>query len=326
MFEAAAVDRRIRRNDHLIRHARGGNRLRKAAVGRTFGRRAGTFQVDRHIAVLDGDGQVDEDRLHHGAVIIEIAGSMVNAVGKFRNHFFFHDLGLQEDIMHAVAHRIIAKALDDLGKAFFPGLAGGDLRIEVAARRTVKTGIAADHIRQAFIEHAAVHNLHRRNADALLKDLRGIQRIARVFRTDIQPVGAVGGKAAEPALVKDGRKQRHIVQMRACHIGIVDDIHVAFIVVFNAADAFCRRLDRHFQIAQEHGHADRKAQRVGIFIKQAGRAILRFIDDRRIGAAVEAFVHLFCRGDECIAHDLGCNRVAPELHLIRSHILSSFPG
>ena len=138
-------------------------------------------QIDRHIIVLDDDGDFAGQRVSVQPVVVEHALRRIGAVGNGADRRARFGLGLIPDRVERVPKCRDAIACDQFHHAVAAEQTPADLRVDVAHHLDRKARVVLDH--PVHLEHrfAARAQLHGAELDALLEDIGGELR----YRTDV---------------------------------------------------------------------------------------------------------------------------------------------
>ena len=187
---------------------------------------------------------------------------------------------------------ISAVAVEQRGEAALADGQRADLGLDVADPLLWHADVGQDDVDDVGHHFAAAYELHRRNAQAFLLDLRRLGgEAARHHAAGVGPVAGVGQIAPQPVAVIERLHHLHVHQMGAAEIGIVDDDNVARLKVVAALD---HRLGGELHDADE----DRQAQLAlgddlaGVAMVDAVGAVEGLGDDRRERGLLVHQVHL----------------------------------
>jgi hypothetical protein len=161
---------------------------------------------------------------------------------------------------------------------------------------------------QLGVELAALVELHRRQAQALLLDLGGVGReAAGDHAADVGPVAGVGEPAEEAAGAEERLDELHVHEVRAAEVGIVEDVDVA--LLRRPCPALADGVDHGGHGVLHRADEDRQAQLplrdqlAGVGGVEAVGAVVRLGDHGAEGGAGERQVHLVADLDEAVADD-----------------------
>ena len=126
------------------------------------------------------------------------------------------------------AHLIGAVAVDQSAHAFDRRAVRRDLALEVHPHLSGSRQFASTEVERCSSRTPDAEQLHRGDAQSLLVVLgRRARRSCRNGPTDIEVMGAVRGEADERPLDEDRRDHRHIGQVRAAAVRVVEQHRVA---------------------------------------------------------------------------------------------------
>ena len=150
---------------------------------------------------------------------------------------------------------------------------------------------------------AALDEFDRRDAHALLIDLgRGAGEAARHHAAHVRPMLAHGGEEDQPLAREHRIDERHVVQVRAAAVGIVEHDHVARLEV--VAEVLHGVLDRpgkrHHVRADVLGLGDHLRRG----IEEAAGEVLGLVDRDRAGGAEHGRAHLAHDRDQALGQHL----------------------
>src|SRR6516165_12000457 len=135
-----------------------------------------------------------------------------------------HNLG------NRIHHRLLSVAVQQLKKPPLAGFHSSYLCAKVPHRARRQANIHANDVEEILIDLAAILVLHNRDLDALRVDIRGH---AAKYATDVEPMRHAAGKRDELALVEDQQGKGEMIEMTAGGVGIIGDIDVARLHVFD---------------------------------------------------------------------------------------------
>ena len=201
------------------------------------------------------------------------------------------------DLGDGLDHHLPAVAVHQLGQAPLADLQRRGLGLDVADALLGDAHVGVEDGEDLGVHHAALEELHRRQAQPLLLDLGGLRREAAGHHAaDVGPMPRVLQPAEVLAPVVEGQREAHVHQVRAAEVGIVDDVDVAGLgraglALADQADQLARRI---LHGADEHRQAQLALadQRAGRPVVDARRAVVGLGDDGREGRAREGDVHL----------------------------------
>jgi len=173
------------------------------------------------------------------------------------------------------------------------------LRPQIAEPDRAVADVRHDHLEHARVGPPRLEQLHRRDEDAFLVDVRGRRRVAAgAHAADIGPVAAIAGIGVERAFVEHGTRDQHVGQMGAADERIVGGEHVA-----GSQGLAADRRDRALQLQRHRGHMDRKAVGVlgddlAVAVHQAAGQIPLLLPELGIGGAHGHDLHVPRDGDQ----------------------------
>ncbi len=226
--ERAAGRGNVGVDEELERQPRGRDRLREPGVQTSAGLRRRPAEVEIDVGTCDRDLELHLHRHPEvGAVAVHEAFGFPFAVGKGRDDLAVEPLALLEDLVDGQLEILLAETPQDVLQALLAGATGGHLRVEVAVDAARHPAVEHEELEQLLVQPAAPHDPRRRDSVALLVDGCRGHRLARLHRSDVNPVRLACGVAGELALEEHGCEKRNVVEMAAHLVGIVDEINVA---------------------------------------------------------------------------------------------------
>ena len=187
-----------------------------------------------------------------------------------------------------------------------------ELAVEIAPVRLRHARVRGKDVDDVLLEDAGADELHRRDADALLKALRRLWIvIAGDVAADVEPMPDRGNPGEHAAAAHQRAHQAEIVEVRAAVVGVVEEIGVAGVEVAVARDLVDHGLDRERHGADEDRQAGRALHqgRAGLGVIEAVAGVVRLGDDRIERRAVERRVHLVGDLDEAAVEHRKRDRV-----------------
>ena len=160
----AGVDRRLRERERRVDRAPD---LRRRAL-----------EVDDHPVAVDGDRDRDRDRVRVEAVLVDVVGERVDAVGHRRDRVPGEPLGLVEERGAGGGKVVDAVSLDEREVAALAGEARGDLGADVAEDDVRHPDVLLEQVEQRLDRLAPLEQLDRRDPDPLLVDLGRVRAVA----------------------------------------------------------------------------------------------------------------------------------------------------
>ena len=289
--------------------------------------------VDRGPALLVAAGQVEEnaglvdddlDRQANGAigeaVIVDKAFRRVRSLrqpGDFRPSSLF---SVGEQFADGGGHGVEPLPLQQRGQPACPGMVGGDLGAKVAGCFVFGTDLGEDQPGDVRRQFAAVHQLDRRNDDALLKDLTKGADTGRGAAADVDVMGQVGHVAEEPIVVIDRGDQGDVVEVGAGRIGKVGEDGVAGAEIVGTIFLHGpRHLLGHG--AEMDRLRERLSDRLQTIVEDGTGEIGPSLDVGGVGAAPQRHRHLLGGFEEGVANNLELDRIDARCHgdrLLRS--------
>ena len=152
---------------------------------------------------------------------------MIGAVGDLTNRVAGETLGIVEHLTHALAHGFHPVAAGDALQLRFGHAQRRQMRLQVALDVLRGTRIGDDDPQEVIVDAIILVHPKRRQPQALAGDVRAEGLAAGRAAADIGPMAARNGEAQDVALEKNRHRKRHVVQMRAAVVGIVEHEDVA---------------------------------------------------------------------------------------------------
>ena len=178
----------------------------------------------------------------------------------------------------------------------------GDLGVKVASA-LVRGPHVAQHERQRLLdEHARAIEPHRRDHEAFLDQLRGDGHRSGRDPPDVRLVGPARHEADRPGapparalrLGEDGRDHRHVGQVRAAEIGVVQDRDVAR----GPGGERLHRAHRLRHRAEVHRDMGGLRQQSALGVEDRAGVVLALLDVGRERGVAQRRAHLFGRGGD----------------------------
>ena len=270
---------------------------------------------------LLGDFHFDQQRLIHHAVGIDDRMALVGSVRDGGDPGAHLLRGARAQFGDRAIHGVRPIAVEQGGEAF---LADGErrrLRLDVADALVGDADVGQDDGEDFLVHHAALEQLHRRQAQSFLLRFGGMRReAARHHAADVRPVAGIGEPREQLALVEKRFDEAHVHQMRAAEIRVVDDEHVAGLDAFRA---LYHRLGGELHGADEHRQAQfaLRDQRAVVAVVNAVGTVHGLGDHRRKRRATERQVHFVADLVEAVLdHGQGDG---VELHIASFHTVTS---
>ena len=122
---------------------------------------------------------------------------------------------------------VLAELDQELADPFLGDPAGAERGVQIAETLVRQAHVAQNQGQGGLVRHPALIELDRWDADAFLVDVRGQARIAAGrHAADIRPMGPDRREYHQLAVGEHGIQNRHVVQVGAAAIGVVqqDDI------------------------------------------------------------------------------------------------------
>src|SRR3954449_902457 len=174
-------------------------------------------------------------------------------------------------------------------------------RGKVAAEFAGVADVERQQIKQIVTQLAGIVESDRRDTQPLLPDLGGRRIIATMgAAADIALVRAHDGPEQTLAIGEYRDEYRHIGQMTAAMIGVVEQDHVAGLDVL---EALLDRNRRPRQCADMDRQMIGLCDQAGVGVADRQRKISAGIEDLRIGGAKHGFAHLFHNRTEAMLDD-----------------------
>ena len=202
----------------------------------------------------------------------------------------------------ALDHRVDPLLADPQGRQH-----GGD----VAPVEVGNAAVGLEQVDDVVVQHAALHELDRRDPDPFLEDL--VKRRAHAARLGAADVGRMdeGPRVADQAVLVvvrlDEVEVGQMRRQRTREIGIIGEDNVAGSEVVELPDrGHGVQIDEQTDagIAGTRDHTPFEVdQRAGV--------VGRFLDEQRARRALERGVHLLARGQHLVAEDLERHRIEP---------------
>ena len=172
---------------------------------------------------------------------------------------------------------------------------GVELRVEVAPIRLRHPRICSEDVDDVALQHTAANELHRRDADALLKTFRCLRvEVAGHIATDVEPMPDRSEPGEDASLAQQWTHETKIVEVRPPIIRVVEEKSVVLGKVTVPSDFVDDGLDRECHRPDKDRQAGcslhERGARLRVIDAMAG--IMRLGDDGIERGAVERRVHL----------------------------------
>ncbi len=232
------------------------------------------------MAVLDRERNCELHALAGHAVFIEPVDRAVSAFLQYAADAGAHAaLRRIEHVVDAFQHRVMAVLREEILHPRAAAVARRHLRHQVALAVMRHARIEVKHFEHVGARLARRVNLHRRHADAFLKNADAVARFAAGHApADIRMMRDRRGERDEAAVVENRRRDRAVVQMRD-----TDDVRI----IGEKCIAGLQRFERKALEYRAH-HAQRRAQMRGRIGHQRERAPAGVAERRRaVGALLD---------------------------------------
>jgi len=306
---AAFVLRDLRRQQALQRVVHHGERRGVGVVQRVVALRTGAGEVYRQPVALDDQRRADHQRLGAGHLVLGQHLALVAAVGQRGDAPAHVGFGIVEAGGGELLRLRDPIAAVELGDAPLAGAAAGDLRAQIAQRGARVAHVGGQDVEDRRDGLAGVHQLHRRQDQALGEDLRVVRCLgAGDLAADVDVVRDGRGDRDEIAPDEDRAEQHDVGRVRAALVGIVGDVDVAGL----PAGQRVRR--DHVPEGGRHdaelgGDGARLRQHLALRSEEAAGIVVHVPDDRGIGGAPQRHRHLLGDADQRLLEDVAVDRV-----------------
>ena len=203
----------------------------------------GTGKIHEGLIPLDGDADLDADRVIAESVRIEEALPLVHPViepGDLQAHA---PLGVLVDLFDpppGILHPVLLQELED---APLRHPTGGHLGLYVHPQGIGHAGVDADHVQHIHDRLLLPVDPQRRDADAFVKQFGGPGGVGTRFHSPhISVMSPIDGHELQLPVVEDGLHDGHIGKMGAAEIGIVEHEDIPRVDILSEFPA--DRLDR----------------------------------------------------------------------------------
>ena len=202
-------------------------------------------------------------------------------------------------------HGGLAVFVQQLGHPPLTQPVGAHLAADVAHHHLRRPAVGMDQPFQLAHRPARVHELHRRQVQALLKNLPGSARAAAGDgASDVALVGHAGAEAYPFALVEDRRQHAHVRGVgAAAAVGVIDDVGVALPELFRG-----KPFEQALGTGGECPHMERQHHVLGddlrLGVEDGATGVVGFADDGGEAGAEEGGLHLLHDAVEGGADDL----------------------
>ena len=183
------------------------------------------------------------------------------------------------------------------------------LRREVAPPLVGRAHVPEKHAEQILIAYPLTEELHRRDDQPFLKHLGRERERARRHAADVGVVGAARHEEARRlvgVVEEDGRDHRHVGEVGAALVRIVEHGHVAGPPRGEGRE---RRRHARGHRAEVHGDVRRLRHEPAPPVEHRAREVKTFLDVRRKARAPERHAHLFGHPGETVTIQFDQNRV-----------------
>lgn len=286
--------------------------LERREVDRRRHLRRGARVVDEELVALLGYLGVKDDRLAADAVVVAVVLELGRAVGPLGDLRPRRRLAVGEQPVEVCLQGLGAVGRRQLAQ---PGLAGGqrgDLGVDVGQQHVGVADVQLQQLPQRLVRLAAVVELERRDAQALLVDLRVVESHAAGHApADVGVVRFRCGVAEQHAVHEDRLHNVDVVQVRAAVVRVIDDVDVTRLHLTGegAEDLPEHRRDG----AQGVGLGDRDGDQLALGIAEGAEEVLRVLDELRGAGALEGEGHLVDDGLEVVLDDFHGDRIEAAL-------------
>ncbi len=300
-------DGRVGRRHQRIEDAGAGRG--ECGVARSEALAAAAVEVDRDLVARDDDLGLDLDRRVGDAVVVDLVGELVGAIGDAADdgaHAGFRRVeDLRQRALEARCAELLRLALD----ARRADIQGCELGLQVAPQDVGLAHVLQDDGADRFDQLALFEDLHGRDAQAFLENLRGARAVAAGGNAaDVQMVAERADESDAAALVEHGHEGDDVGQMLAAAIGVVgnDDVAGLPLVGGDVLGQYLGEEERHrVQMARDA----RGLRHVpAIAVEHGGRVIEQLTHDGRAAGAPDGDVHLGRSGGQRIVDDLEFDR------------------
>ena len=272
-----------------------------------------TGEIHRRRVALDGDGDADGDGFVADAVVVQVVGEAVGAVGHPLQEPPGHPFGVGQQGLHVVGDFLNPVAGDDLLQADHPALVGSQLGSQVAGPLLRRAHVGQDQVHHPLVEPAPLGQLQGRDDEPFLVDLPGHGHRAGGHPPHVGVVGPVGGEAEEAQLSglldEDGRDEGDVGQVGAPPEGVVEDHHVPRC----EGDLLDGLGHREGHRAQVDGDVGGLGDHPALGVEEGAGKVPAFLDVGGVAGLAQHHPHLLGNGGEEVLEDFQADGVVGRL-------------
>ena len=293
----------------------------KRRVARPHRLRAAAGEIDRHFVTSNDQLCVDAYRRVGNPVIVDAVFEFVSAIRNASDHRAHAGLGSYRAIARARFETLFA----ELRRRGVPhcraDLQRGELRLQISPKDLRLTDILQDNGANRLVELASLEQLHRRDAQAFLKDLDRARAIAaRRGSAHIEMVAHRADESDAPPVKENCLERDDVGKMLAATVGVVGDDDIV-------GTPSVRRNVPSKDLGEKIAHGVEMDRDTGclrdiptIAIKDRGGVVKQLPHDGGAARAPDRDVHLGRRSGQRIVDDLEFDRW--DIERARLHLCS----
>ena len=290
----------------------GGGGRPEGLVRRPEALRIGAGEVDDQLVASDDHRAVDLPRpVGHDAVVLELAGSLVLAVGPARDLGPHEPLGNILDVLAALDERVRSVSLHELGEPPLGEIEGADHRLHVAVGVLGRPDVRDEDLEDRLDLAVLLVDLDRREADALLEDVLVVAEGGGHHAADVGHVRDVRRVREHLALVEVRLDDDELRQVAIRTVGVVREHDVAGAQVLDAdlGDRRGHDVDGRADLRRDER---RLRDHLRLTVEHDAREVERLVEHRRVARPHHRDPHLLARRDEVVADDLEQERIGAD--------------
>src|SRR5262252_1306627 len=295
--EGALVLRDARVEEIGQGHMHGGHRVRVRRVHEADHLRVTLREIHDERVALFGHGGAERDVLDAVAVVVEDGHPAVDAVLPAADAGAALALGTVQYLAHCGHGGVDTVVVDQLEEAALAHSSRAEHGLEVAREVARMAHVGGDQLHHVVAQATCVVELERRNADALLPDLRGPGVVGAVGgAANVALVGAIDGPEGEALAHEHGQEGGEVREVIAAVVRIVEKEHVTGLDA--PREVVGHGLDGHGQRAHVDGHVLGLRGESAFAVEDRGGEITARVEDLRVGGAQHRLAHLLHDGFE----------------------------
>ena len=270
--------------------------------------RIGRRQIDRQVRSGLGHARADHDVLAAMPVVVERRMPLVDTVAPGSDHRAGAPLRGVEHRLDRGEQPRRAELLEQCREAPFRQPCRSDHRGEIAAKIATVPNVRGEQRDNVVTTNASVVELQRRDADALLPDLRRAGIVCAVRRaSDVALVRAVDRPEEEFTAVEHRHERGHVRQMIAAMIWIVEQKNVAGMDLTAKASDTARAAQGIAPTCT--GTCSACAIRRSFRVDQRAGKVTRRVEDLRVCGPQHRLAHLLHDREQAMLHQGGGDRI-----------------